>query len=148
MPTEMFRDEVRALDSFCTLRDLRRLAGEVFHTSLTSTIRRYVELNFEACCLVVAEKGVISWSICSEDMRGQALGWTEWGSKLPTTSVTSKAIISRLSHNNLATEGPVDSSVWFSRRNSCRLWEEALLLTSSGRTLTYITPESKPSRYD
>jgi hypothetical protein len=148
MPTDLFEDEVRAMDSYCTLKDLRRLASEVFHTSLTSTIRRYVDLNFEPCCLVLAENGVISWSICSEDMRDQALGWTDWGSRIPSASVTARAVISKLSGANLMTEGPIDSSVWFSRRNSCRLWEEVLLLSSSGRTLTYITPENKPDRFD
>lgn len=148
MPKDLFEAEVYRLDAYCTLKDLRRLAGHVFETSLTSTIRRYVELNFEPCCLVVAENGIISWSISSTDMKDQALGWTDWGGKLPAGSVTAKARLSKLSGTNLTTEGPVDSSVWFSRRCSCKLWEETLLLSGDGRTLTYITPEEKPDRND
>lgn len=148
MPRGLFEAEVYRLDAYCTLKDLRRLAGQVFETSLTSTIRRYVELNFEPCCLIMAENGIISWSIRSDDMRDQALGWVDWGSRLPETSITARARMSKLSGANLTTEGPVDSSVWFNRRNSCRLWEETLLLSSDGRTLTYITPEEKPDRND
>lgn len=147
MPTERFRDEVRDRADFLTLQDLSYLAGEVFRTSLTSTIRRYVDMNFEPCCMVMAEKGVILWSKSSEDMQDQSLGWTDWGSKLPLNSVTAKAIISKLSGTQLTTGGTIDSSVWFNRRNSCRMFEEALLLTNWGRTLTFITLEHS-RRYD
>jgi hypothetical protein len=148
MPTELFRDEVRARDGFLTLADLSKLAGDVFHTSLTSTVLRYVDMDFEPCCMVMAERGTIKWSARSDDMKRQALGWTDWGSKLPPNSVTAQAIISKLSGTQLMTGGTVDSSVWFNRRNSCRIWEEVLLLTSWGRTLTFMTPEHNSSRYD
>lgn len=148
MPRGLFEDEVRRRDDFCTLKDLQWLAGKIFNTSLTSTILRYVDLNFEPCCVVMAENGVITWSKASEDMRNQALGWTEWGGKVPAGSVTAKARLSKLSGAQLTSEGSVDSSVWFSRRNPCRLWEEAYLLSHGGRTLTYLSLENKPSRYD
>jgi hypothetical protein len=148
MPTGLFRDEVRARDGFLTLEDLRKLAGEVFHTSLTSTMLRYVDMNFEPCCMVMAEHGTIMWSARSDDMKDQALGWTDWGSKLPPNSVTAKAIISKLSGTQLTSGGTVDSSVWFNRRSSCRIWEEVLLLTGWGRTLTFMTPEHRSNRYD
>jgi len=147
MPTELFRDEVRARDGFLTLPDLRKLAGDVFHTSLTSTMRRYVEMNFEPCCMVMAERGTITWSIRSDDMKRQALGWTNWGSKLPPNSVTAQASISKLSGTQLTSGGTVESRIWFDRQNSCRIWEEVLLLTSWGRTLTFMTPEHS-NRYD
>lgn len=147
MPTEQFRDEVRDRDDFLTLADLSQLAGEVFHTSLTSTIRRYVDMNFEPCCMVMAEKGNILWSRRSEDMQRQGLGWIDRGAKLPPNSVTAKAIISKLSGTQLTTGGTVDSSIWFSRQHSCRMFEEALLLTNWGRTLTFISLEHS-TRYD
>ena len=145
MPQDLFEEQVRTRDDFCTLLDLQQLAGKVFNTSLTSTILRYVDLNFEPCCVVVAENGVISWSRASEDMRDQGLGWSSWGSKLPTGSVTAKA---RLSGTHLTAGGSIDSSVWFQRRNTCRLWEEVYLLSHGGRTLTFITPEDRSNRYD
>jgi hypothetical protein len=141
MPTEMFRDQVRDRADFLTLQDLSNLASNVFQTSLTSTVRRYVDMNFEPCCMVMAEKGVIKWSKSSEDMRKQALGWTNSGSKLPPNSLTAKAIISKLSGTQLTSSGSVDSSVWFNRQNSCQMFEETLLLTNWGRTLTFITLE-------
>jgi len=81
-------------------------------------------------------------------MKRQALGWAERGSKLPPNSVTAQAVISKLSGTNLKTGGTVDSSIWFERRNSCRIWEEALLLTIWGRTLTFMAPEHNSSSYD
>ena len=148
MPRELFEEEVRRRDSFCTLTDLQYLAGNVFRTSLTSTILRYVELNFEPCCVVLAESGVIAWSRASQDMRDQSLGWTAWGSNLPVGSVTAKARLSKLSGSQLTTGGSIDSSAWFQRRNTCRLWEEVYLLSHGGRTLTFITPEDRSNRYD
>lgn len=148
MPTELFRDEVRARDGFLTLDDLGKLASDVFHTSLTSTVLRYVDMSFEPCCVVMAENGIVKWAARSEDMKRQALGWVERGSQLPPNSVTAQAIISKLSGTNLKTGGTVDSSVWFDRRNSCRIWEEVMLLTNWGRTLTFMAPEHNSSRYD
>jgi len=148
MPTELFRDEVRARDGFLTLPDLRKLAGEVFHTSLTSTMLRYVNMNFEPCCMMMAEKGNILWSSTSEDMRRQSLGWFDRGGKVPSSSITAKASISEVSGTQITSEGTVDSSVWFSRKNSCAIWEEVLLLTNSGRTLTFMTPEHRSNQYD
>jgi hypothetical protein len=147
MPTELFRDEVRARDGFLTLADLSKLAGE-FNTSLTSTVLRYVDMDFEPCCMLMAECGTIKWSARSDTMKRQGLGWTDWGSKLPANSVTAKAIIAKLSGTQLTTGGTVDSSVWFDRPHSCRIWEEALLLTNWGRTLTFMAPEHDSSRYD
>jgi len=148
MPTELFRDEVRARDGFLTLDDLGQLASDVFQTSLTSTVLRYVDMDFEPCCVVMAEHCAVKWAARSDSMKRQALGWVEPDSKLPQNSVTAKAIISKLSGTHLKTGGTVDSSIWFERRNSCRIWEEALLLTNWGRTLTFMAPEHNSSRYD
>ncbi len=148
MPTELFRDEVRACDGFLALDDLGRLANDVFQTSLTSTVLRYVDMDFEPCCVVMAEHGTVKWATRSESMKRQGLGWVEYGNKLPPNSVTAQAVISKLSGTNLRTGGTVDSSIWFERRNSCRIWEEALLLTNCGRTLTFMAPEHNSSRYD
>ena len=43
----------------CTLASLSRLAENVFQTSLTSTVRRYVGLDWEACSMIVSHDGVV-----------------------------------------------------------------------------------------
>jgi uncharacterized protein DUF955 len=147
MPRDPFEDQVRRRGSFCTLKDLEHLAGQAFRTSLTSTVLRYVDLNFEPCCVVMAENGLISWSRASEDLHAQGLGWTQRGAKLPAGSVTSKARLSKLSGAMLTTSGAVDSSVWFTRRNTCSLWEE-VYLRHGGRTLTFLTLEDRSGEYE
>jgi hypothetical protein len=145
MPTELFSKKVRRKSGFLTLKELGVLASKIFRTSLTSTVLRYVDLNFEACCMVLAENGVVVMNSVSDDMRRLGLGWVDRGSKIPGGSVTGKAIISKLCGTQLTCEGSVDSSVWYSRRNSCGIWEEVLLLSASGRTLTFIAPERSHS---
>jgi hypothetical protein len=105
-------------------------------------------MSFEPCCMVMAERGVIKWSRRSEDMQRQGLGWTNWGEKLPPNSVTAKAVISKLTGTQLTTGGTLDSSVWFSRQQCCRMFEEVLLLTNWGRTLTFISLEHSRSSDD
>ncbi len=148
MPTDLFTQKVRRKSGFLTLKELCLLASKVFRTSLTSTVLRYVDLNFESCCMVMAEHGVVTMNVSSNDMRRQALGWIPKGSKIPATSITGKAIISKLSGTQLTSEGSVDSSIWFERRNSCAMWEETMLLTSFGRTLTFLAPEHQSNSYD
>jgi hypothetical protein len=141
MPRDWFEDEVRDRSGFLTLSDLRTLASDVFVTSITSTIIRYIELNFEPCCMVLSEKGRVLYSARSEDLRAQGLGWVPRGGVVPPQSITAKASLAALAGEQPSTEGSVDSTVWFDARRTYRMWEEVLLLTRAGRVLTFLTPE-------
>jgi hypothetical protein len=148
MPREWFEDEVRSRSGFLTLPDLMALAADVFVTSITSTIIRYIELNFEPCCMVLSEKGHVLYSTRSDDLHTQGMGWVQRGARVPGQSITAKASVAALEGDRPSTEGSVDSSVWFDARRSYRMWEEVLLLTRTGRVLTFLTPEDRSADDD
>ncbi|HRK30173.1 MAG TPA: ImmA/IrrE family metallo-endopeptidase [Tepidisphaeraceae bacterium] len=151
MPRDLFQDEVSACSGGnCTLDDLSRLARDAFETSLTSTIIRYIELDFEPCCMVISEGGKVVTSLASEALRTRGMGWIERGGKVPTQSVTARSLTAgKLSAENPKAGGSVDSSVWFNSRSSCDLWEDVVLLSNFGRVITFLTPESNDDdRYD
>ncbi len=150
MPAEAFRDQVRDQPGgFCTLKDVRRLAGGVFQTSVTSTAVRYVELNCEACCLIVADKGKVLWTSSSDDLARGGFGRPGRGQAAPAQSVTAKALAgSKLTPEKPLVDGPVHSSVWLDGRRGASMWEEVLLLSADGRTLTLLTPQERETDYD
>jgi hypothetical protein len=142
MPRDAFIDAVRDQPGrFCTLKDLRRLANEVFQTSITSTALRYVQLNCEPCSLIVAEKGSVIWSACSDDLIRGGFGKLTRGQAVPPQSVTAKAVISSLSSSAPFIDGAVNSSVWLDGKRQAAMWEEVVLLTTFGRTITLLAPQ-------
>ena len=120
------------------MRNLSGMAEQAFKTSLLSTVIRYVQLNFEPCCIVVSRGGKVTYSIRSEDMRDQGLGWVAEGSRLPKTSVTAKIIDAASSNQPVEHGAAVACDVWFQRSRRETLWEECRILGGTGLVLTFI----------
>jgi hypothetical protein len=143
MPHELFAGALKSRNlTICTLEDLSRLAENTFQTSLTSSVRRYVGLDWEACSMVVSEAGVVKWARHSDTMKAQGMGWIEHGMPVPNTTVTAKlwerlgkeATLERM-------EAGVDAAIWFERPYRRRLWEEAMPLGYTGQVLTFLAAE-------
>lgn len=139
MPRRRFIQRVKMKpQGQCTLRDLRKLADEVFRTSITSTAIRYAQLNFEPCCVVLSQGNRVLYSIRSEDMRQQGLGWIDQGGPVPATSITGKMMTAIAEGRTPRTEGAVDSDVWFDSGHGRPIWEEAKVLGRTGLILTLL----------
>jgi IrrE N-terminal-like domain len=143
MPSALFAGVLKTRNiSICTLADLSSLAENTFQTSLTSTVRRYLGLDWEACSMVVTENGMVKWAKHSDSMRARGMGWIEYGTPVPNTTPTAKlwerlgkeATLERM-------EGGVDADIWFERPYRRRLWEEAMPLGYTGLVLTFLTAE-------
>lgn len=146
MPRRWFDDQVMMKKGvFCTLRNLTDLS-QLFQTSLTSTAIRYAKLNFEPCCVILSQDNRVKCHWPSQDMRDQGLGWLDWGSKIPTTSVTAR--LARGQAYGELVEGAVDTEVWFENRRSRPAWEEAMVLGRTRLTLTFIAVETDDSDDD
>ena len=90
MPHGLFVAELkRRRLEYCTLSDLRKLADSVFLTSITSTVRRYCQFDWEACAMVVSENGSIKWAWHSDTMRALNMAYLAQGTP-PPTSPTAK----------------------------------------------------------
>ncbi len=143
MPNELFADalKVRRI-SVCTLADLSRLAETAFKTSLTSTVRRYISLDWEPCSMVVSEAGTVKWAKHSVSMKSLGMGWIAGDMHVPNTSATAK-LWDRLRRGPTLDrmESEVDADIWFERPYRRRLWEEAMPLGYTGLVLTFLTAE-------
>jgi hypothetical protein len=141
MPAPLFAAALKSRNmTICTLSDLSRLAENTFQTSLTSTVRRYVGFDWEACSMVVSRDGVVKWAKHSDSMNALHMGWIEYDIPVPNTTPTAKL------WNRLAQEatlermdGRVDADVWFDRPYRPRLWEESMPLGYTGLVLTFLT---------
>ncbi len=145
MPQELFIAQVRRFrQHVCTLPEICKLAEEYFHTSVTSTARRYCQCDIEACSIVVSREGDVLWAMHSEDMRRLNMKYIQFGQAVPRMSKTA-ALWDRIgdSPEDLsAVEGAVESDVWFERPYYRKeLWEEAMPLGYTGLALTYLTLE-------
>jgi len=139
MPRDWFVERVeRNSDSICTMADLERLATSVFDTSITSTVIRYVQLDFEACCAVLSREGQILFSIPSDTMRRQGLGWLPKGSRVPASTVTGKAVLAVSRGESPTAEGRMDADAWFDGKPARRLWEDVRFLGGTGLALTLL----------
>jgi len=71
MPKELFVEAVhRYRQRVCILSELCHLAENVFHTSLTSTVRRYCQSDIEPASMVISQNGdVKSQSQRSRELR-------------------------------------------------------------------------------
>lgn len=143
MPNELFAGELKERNlTICTLADLSRLAENAFQTSLTSTVRRYVGLDWEACSMIVSEAGVVKWAKHSDSMRALGMGYVEYDTCVPNTTPTAK-LWERLGKEATLdrVEGGVDADIWFERPYRRRLWEEAMPLGYTGQVMTFLTAE-------
>ena len=144
MPKELFHQEVRRFrQRICTLAEICQMADQRFHTSVTSTARRYCQCDIEACSIAVSENGVIRWAMYSEDMQARNMKYIPFGHAVPATSKTAR-LWNEFRQNGVTdpVEGAVDAEVWFERPYyRKRLWEEAMVLGNTGFVLTYLTLE-------
>ena len=143
MPWNLFAAEMKARRlTICTLADLSRLADAVFQTSLTSTVRRYCQFDWEACSMVVSEGGTVVRARHSDSMRALGLGFIEYGMRVPNTSPTARLWERLKTEKTLdRVEGRVDPELWYNRSHRSRLWEEAMPLGYTGQVLTFLTLE-------
>ena len=139
MPHELFAGElkVRRLQS-CTLKDLRRLADEVFKTSITSTVRRYCQFDWEACAMIVSKAGRVVWAFHSQSMRAIGMTFVAGGTAVATTTPTAKLLGKLKGTDNAFAEGEVDAEMWYERPYRRNLWEEAMPLGNTGLVLTFL----------
>ncbi len=119
------------------------MANERFHTSITSTARRYCQCNIEPSSIIVSENRVVCWAIHSEEMQAKNMKYIPFGNPVPIMSKTN-SLWDKFKKDGFATpvEGSVNSHIWFERpyyRKS--LWEEAMLLGNTGLVLSYLTLE-------
>jgi hypothetical protein len=142
MPNELFAGALKGR-SLITLNDLSRLAENTFRTSLTSTVRRYVEFDWEECSMIISEGGVVKWVKHSESMRALGMGYVAAGTPVPNTTPTARLWTKLDSAPTLERdEGSVDASTWFERPYRSRLWEETMPLGYTGQVLTFLTPDN------
>lgn len=147
MPRDLFTTELRKnRRKFWTLSDLRRMADEVFETSITSTVRRYCQLDFEPCAMVISESGRVSWSRCSESMRPLGMSFIRNGSQVPPASRTAKVWEQLGVAPTLEpVRGPSSAHTWYENPYRDSLWEEAMPLGYTGLVLTLLAlQESDP----
>ncbi|GIW88278.1 MAG: hypothetical protein KatS3mg108_2602 [Isosphaeraceae bacterium] len=141
MPRELFLAEMdKRRRSFWTLSDLCRLADEEFQTSVTSTVRRYCQFDFEPCAMVVSEANRVNWAWHSDSMRALGMSHVPAGSRVPGTSRTA-GLWKRLEGSDSldAVGGLVPAQAWYERPYREELWEEAMPLGYTGLVLTYLT---------
>jgi IrrE N-terminal-like domain len=143
MPNELFAAALKSRRmTICTLADLSRLAENAFQTSLTSTVRRYVGLDWEACSMVVSQAGVVKWAMHSESMRALGMSWIDSGIPVPSTTPTAKLWDCLGKQATLEPmEGGVGADLWFERPYRRRLWEETMPLGYTGQVLTFLVSE-------
>jgi hypothetical protein len=143
MPRELFVAEMKRRSStYCTLSDLRKMADNVFQTSITSTVRRYCQFDWEPCAMVISEAGKVKWARHSDSMKPLGMSYIEFGSRVPNTSPTSKLWERLRTSDSLEpVEERVDADVWYERPGRGRLWEEAMPLGYTGLVLTFLTLE-------
>jgi hypothetical protein len=143
MPNELFAGALKTRNlTICTLADLSRLAENTFRTSLTSTVRRYLEFDWEECSMIISENGAVKWAKHSESMRALGMGYVASGTPVPNTTPTAKLWAKLAGEPTLEREeGRVDADVWFERPYRSHLWEESMALGYTGQVLTFLTPE-------
>ncbi len=150
LPRRPFIERVEQKNFSCTLPELVRFADELFKTSVLSTVIRYVQLDVESCCVVVSRQGRVAFSLRSEEMRRQGLGWIDRDSPVPASSITGRVLKGASGSKRPVHEGAVDADVWFDAGRVASLWEEVMILGQTGLTLTFLvaTEESEEEEED
>ena len=141
MPKDEFVRQVDIKsDHICTFADLETLAANVFRTSLTSTVIRYCNFDFEPCCAVLSENGRVLYSYASYSMMRQGLGYVKKNTAVPATSVTGCLLSENLTAapKKMEKQGRLYSDVWFERKQTAHMWEEVRILGRTGFMLTFI----------
>lgn len=126
---------------FLDLTGILKLA-EQCQASAQATAFRYVRLAEEPCLAVVSRHGKILYSFSSDEADERGFKWL--GNKdVPEKSKAMKCVASR---ESAILADHSHTGDWFSeRRAGAKLWEESVMLGSSGYVLTLLTwPEHKP----
>jgi IrrE N-terminal-like domain len=143
MPHDLFAAKLKdwRLTS-CNLADFCRLSERAFETSLTSTVRRYVEFDWEECSMIISEGGSVKWSKPSESMKAIGMGYVPSGAPISDKTPTGKLWTKLASGRTLdREEGHADAHMWFERPWHRRVWEEAMPLGYTNLVLTFLVPE-------
>lgn len=139
MPRQQFNARVELKSrQVCTLSDLTKFASDIFKTSITSTTLRYVQLDFEPCCMIITKEGRVVYNRTSESLRIEGLGWLDRGVPVPPTSITAKLLKAAEENQNQSAEGEIHADIWFGKQASRRLWEEVKTLGYTGLTITFL----------
>jgi hypothetical protein len=141
MPHALFVAELKRRGrKYCTLSDLCALADNAFYTSITSTVRRYLQFDWEACAMIVSEAGKVKWARHSDSMRARNMSYLAEGVPVPNTTPTAKVWAGLETTDDVKKrEGRIDPEVWYSRPYRGSLWEEAMPLGRTGQVLTFLT---------
>jgi hypothetical protein len=144
MPHDLFAAKLKDWRlTNCNLADFCRLSEGAFETSLTSTVRRYVEFDWEECSMIISEGGAVKWAKHSESMKAIGMGYIASGTPVPEKTPTGK-LWAKLDRGPTLDreEGHVDADVWFERPWRQRVWEETMPLGYTGLVLTFLVPEN------
>jgi Zn-dependent peptidase ImmA (M78 family) len=147
MPRELFIAEVqRFRQRVCTLSEIGQLAEQRLKTSLTSTARRYVQCDVEACSIVFSQHGVMKWAMHSHDMKSKNMKYISANVAVPNGSKTQSLWHrSQSAPRSMSDEGTVNAAIWFDNPYCDMLWEDVLLLGGTGFAITLLTPDEKDS---
>jgi hypothetical protein len=143
MPHELYAAKLKDCGlKTCNLNDFCRLSEHAFQTSLTSTVRRYVEFDWEECSMIISENGAVKWSKASDSMRALNMGYIANGTPVPEKTPTGK-LWAKLDRGPTLDreEGSVEAHWWFERPWRKRVWEETMPLGYTGLVLTFLVPE-------
>jgi hypothetical protein len=135
MPRTRFIEEVQLrCGGKCAMKDLERLASNVFRTSLTSTAIRYVQMDREPCAVIVSANGRVKSAIISQSMRSRGLTYIPRGSAVPSVTAATQ-----VSDSRRVAMGSQSSDVWFpEKQRAVPLWEEARQLGGTKLILTLL----------
>lgn len=139
MPRDLFAGELERQGlRYCTLKNLCKIADEGFKTSLTSTVRRYCQFDWEPCAMIVSRAGRVVWAFHSESMRAIGMSFVAGGSAVPATTPTAKLLSKLNSTPEAFFESEVDAGTWYERPFRNHLWEEVMPLGNTGLVLTFL----------
>ena len=123
---------------FMSLDEVREIS-ERCETSLYATTIRYVRMASEACLVVLAQRGAIKSTFCSDEARYTRFGRIE----IPSLPATSPG------HNVAKQFGSVEireqkhaASSWFAREEDISVWENCTHV-GEGYTISLLSIESK-----
>lgn len=143
MPEDRFRKEINA--SSVGLPTLKRLAGDVFGTSLLSTARRYIEFSENRCAMVVSRGDQILYGFLSDPLKTIITNADDRYLKekrLPKLSAT--ALFNKDASNVTEArerEGSSSLCLWFENARDLEMSEDVIGLGRYGKTLTLLFEE-------
>jgi hypothetical protein len=123
---------------FMSLDEVRRIS-ERCETSLYATTIRYVKMASEACLVVLAQRGTIKSSFCSDEARYTRFGKIEIP-RLPATS-PGHQLIAQFGSREIREQKHAASS-WFAREEDITVWENCTHL-GEGYTISLLSIDAE-----